>query len=60
MQLVGGTGIPGAPYVLVYSTDLVTWSPLQNVNATPAGTWSFTDASLPITEARVFTRVRLE
>ena len=55
-----GTGIPGAPYVLEKSTDLLTWTPLQTVNATNAGTWSFTNTSQPLTTARFFVRVRLE
>ena len=56
MQLVGGTGIPGAPYVMEKSTDLLSWIPLQSVNA---GTWSFPNATQPLTTARLYVRVRL-
>jgi hypothetical protein len=55
-----GTGIPAAPYVLEISDDLLVWTPLQSTVASPAGAWSFTDASQPLTPPRLFTRVRLE
>ena len=55
-----GTGIPGAAYALETSTDLMIWSFLQTTNATPAGAWSFSDTSTPVSGARAFFRVRLQ
>lgn len=55
-----GTGLSGLPYVLEFSSDLITWTPLQTTTAGPAGAWSFNDSTLPVTTARTFIRVRLE